>query len=85
MLGAFELIESLYADEQITERSGRAKEWVWHEHDHRLFRGTERFFRPGNKAHLVAEWIPAVDGVARSSNEAPGWRTLAAGTARQRS
>ena len=35
----------------------------WHEHDHRLFRGTERFFRPGYRAHLVAEWIPALEGV----------------------
>jgi SAM-dependent methyltransferase len=35
----------------------------WHEHDHRLFRGTERFFRPGYRAHLVAEWIPALQGV----------------------
>ncbi len=35
----------------------------WHEHNHRLFRGTERFFRPGYKANLVADWIPALDGV----------------------
>jgi SAM-dependent methyltransferase len=35
----------------------------WHEHDPRLFRGTERFFRPGYRAHLVPEWIPALDGV----------------------
>jgi ubiquinone/menaquinone biosynthesis C-methylase UbiE len=35
----------------------------WHEQDARLFRGTERFFRPGYKAHLVPEWIPALDGV----------------------
>jgi SAM-dependent methyltransferase len=35
----------------------------WHEQDTRLFRGTERFFRPGYKAHLVEEWIPALDGV----------------------
>jgi SAM-dependent methyltransferase len=35
----------------------------WHEHDDRLFRGTERFFRPGYRANLVAEWIPALDGV----------------------
>ena len=33
----------------------------WHEQDGRLFRGTERFFRPGYKAHLVAEWIPALE------------------------
>ncbi len=35
----------------------------WHEHDPCLFRGTERFFRPGYAMHLVAEWIPALDGV----------------------
>lgn len=35
----------------------------WHEHDPALFRGTERFFRPGYAAHLVPEWIPALDGM----------------------
>lgn len=35
----------------------------WHEHDAALFHGTERFFRPGYAAHLVAEWIPALSGV----------------------
>ncbi len=34
----------------------------WHEHDHGLFHGTERFFRPGYAANLVANWIPALDG-----------------------
>ena len=35
----------------------------WHEHDHELFHGTERFFRPGYAAHLVTQWIPALTGV----------------------
>src|SRR5258708_36262140 len=35
----------------------------WYEHDQRLSRGTERFFRPGYRGNLVAEWIPALDGV----------------------
>ncbi len=35
----------------------------WHEHDPALFEGTERFFRPGYNAHLVNEWIPALEGV----------------------
>ncbi|HYD76312.1 class I SAM-dependent methyltransferase [Ramlibacter sp.] len=35
----------------------------WHEHDTALFHGTERFFRPGYAAHLVGEWLPALDGV----------------------
>jgi SAM-dependent methyltransferase len=36
----------------------------WHEHDHALFHGIERFFRPGYNGHLVQQWIPALDGVA---------------------
>jgi len=35
----------------------------WHEHHPDLFEGTERFFRPGYNASLVASWIPALDGV----------------------
>ncbi|MET0541736.1 MAG: class I SAM-dependent methyltransferase [Variovorax sp.] len=35
----------------------------WHEHDTALFHGTERFFRPGYVANLVANWIPKLDGV----------------------
>jgi 2-polyprenyl-3-methyl-5-hydroxy-6-metoxy-1,4-benzoquinol methylase len=35
----------------------------WHEHDPGLFHGTERFFRPNYAAHLVEEWIPALEGV----------------------
>jgi SAM-dependent methyltransferase len=64
ILGAFELIASLYADEsKILEAFKSGAGMGWHEHDRRLFRGTERFFRPGYRAHLVDEWIPALDGV----------------------
>jgi SAM-dependent methyltransferase len=64
ILGAFELIASLYADEsKILEAFKSGGGMGWHEHDQRLFRGTERFFRPGYRAHLVDEWIPALDGV----------------------
>src|SRR3954452_1098425 len=64
ILGAYDLIASLFADEQrITEAFRSGEGMGWHEHDHRLFRGTERFFRPGYRAHLVSEWIPALDGV----------------------
>src|SRR5262249_45471711 len=34
-----------------------------HQHDARLFSGTERFFRPGYQANLVSSWLPALDGV----------------------
>ncbi len=64
ILGAYDLIASLYADEErITEAFRSGAGMGWHEHDDRLFRGTERFFRPGYRAHLVSEWIPALDGV----------------------
>jgi SAM-dependent methyltransferase len=35
----------------------------WAEHHPCLFHGTERFFRPGYRAHLVGEWLPALEGV----------------------
>jgi SAM-dependent methyltransferase len=64
ILGVYDSIASLYADEdQILETFRSGGGMGWHEHDHRLFRGTERFFRPGYRAHLVAEWIPALEGV----------------------
>ena len=36
---------------------------LWGEHDPDLFIGTEKFFRPGYSAHLVATWIPALTGI----------------------
>jgi len=35
----------------------------WHEHVHDVHEGCERFFRPGYNAHLIEEWLPALDGV----------------------
>jgi SAM-dependent methyltransferase len=64
ILGMYDSIASLYADEdRILDAFRSGSGMGWHEHDHRLFRGTERFFRPGYRAHLVAEWIPALQGV----------------------
>jgi trans-aconitate methyltransferase len=37
---------------------------AWGDHHPHLFDGTEWFFRPGYRAMLAAEWIPAMDGVA---------------------
>jgi SAM-dependent methyltransferase len=64
ILGVYDSIASLYADEdKILEAFKSGKGMGWHEHDHRLFRGTERFFKPGYRGNLVAEWIPALEGV----------------------
>jgi SAM-dependent methyltransferase len=48
---------------KIEERFRTGRGFGWHEHDRDLFTGTERFFRPGYVAHLVPEWLPALDGV----------------------
>jgi SAM-dependent methyltransferase len=65
MAGGFELLESLWNDVPRFEQAFRSGEGVaWGEHHPSLFRGTERFFRPGYIAHLATEWIPALDGVA---------------------
>ena len=64
MPGAFEIAGSIHRDEsRITDAFRSGKGVGWHEHDVALFRGTERFFRPGYAAHLVDEWIPALEGV----------------------
>jgi SAM-dependent methyltransferase len=63
--GAFFLATALVKDEpKITEAFKSGEGVGWHEHNHDLFSGTERFFRPGYAANLVSSWIPALDGVA---------------------
>jgi SAM-dependent methyltransferase len=61
---AFELIASAYIDEPKITDAFRSGEGVgWHEHHECLFRGTEKFFRPGYRANLVSNWLPALEGV----------------------
>jgi 2-polyprenyl-3-methyl-5-hydroxy-6-metoxy-1,4-benzoquinol methylase len=64
MLGGYHVVSSAFKDhERIAERFRRGKGFGWHEHDPELFLGTEVFFRPGYQAHLVGEWLPALEGV----------------------
>lgn len=62
--GAYDIIEAVFhaLDRTVDNfRSGEGLEWG--EHHPCLFRGTERFFRAGYNAHLLNEWLPALDGV----------------------
>ena len=62
--GFFEVVAACVKDEpKITDAFRSGKGVGWHEHDHGLFAGTERFFRPNYRAHLVSEWIPALEGI----------------------
>lgn len=64
MPGLCEVIAAMWRDEpKITEAFKSGKGVGWHEHDSCLFRGTERFFRPGYAANLVENWLAALDGV----------------------
>ncbi len=62
--GAFILATAaLKAVPKITERFKTGEGLGWHEHDHKLFCGTELFFRPGYAANLISAWIPSLNGV----------------------
>ena len=64
MVGGFGLLSAIYHDEpKLVEAFKSGKGLHWGEHCNCLFCGVERFFRPGYRAHLIAEWLPALDGV----------------------
>ncbi|MGD0636713.1 MAG: methyltransferase domain-containing protein [Nitrososphaerales archaeon] len=62
--GAFYISASVFSDQEKIAEAFRTGAGVgWHEHDIDLFRGTEKFFRPGYSANIVSSWLPAMDGV----------------------
>jgi 2-polyprenyl-3-methyl-5-hydroxy-6-metoxy-1,4-benzoquinol methylase len=62
--GAFVLaLGALQAVPRITDAFRTGAGMGWHEQDSEVFIGCEEFFRPGYAAHLVADWLPALDGV----------------------
>jgi SAM-dependent methyltransferase len=64
MTGGFYSLAAVFADEPKLADAFKSGAGVgWAEHCNCLFCGVERFFRPGYKGHLVAEWLPALDGV----------------------
>ena len=64
VLGGFEAFTAAVQILPRLQEAFRTGEGIgWEEHAPGLFRGTARFFRPGYAAHLIAEWLPALDGV----------------------
>ncbi|HLY43189.1 MAG TPA: class I SAM-dependent methyltransferase [Terracidiphilus sp.] len=61
---AFDVAASLWhGEDQLLAAFRSGKGVGWHEHNCRLFTGTEAFFRNGYRAHLTQTWIPALQGV----------------------
>jgi SAM-dependent methyltransferase len=62
--GFFQIaLGSVIDSPKIVEAARSGDGMGWHEHVHDVHEGCERFFRPGYNAHLVAEWLPALEGV----------------------
>jgi 2-polyprenyl-3-methyl-5-hydroxy-6-metoxy-1,4-benzoquinol methylase len=62
--GFFQIaLGSVIDSPRITEKARSGDGFGWGEHVHDVHEGCERFFRPGYNAHLVADWLPALDGV----------------------
>ena len=62
--GAFQLaVGALAAVPRIADSFRSGAGMGWHEHDHGVFDGCEKFFRPGYAANLVSSWIPALHDV----------------------
>lgn len=64
MPGAFQAaLAAIKSEPLITEAFRTGSGVGWHEHDAALFLGTERFYEPLYRAHLVENWIPSLEGV----------------------
>ncbi len=64
--GFFQIALGTVIDSPRIVEAARGEQGVgWHEHNHDVFEGCERFFRPGYNANLVASWLPALDGVVQ--------------------
>ena len=62
--GFFEIALGSVLDSPRVTAAARAGSGVgWHEHNHHVHDGCERFFRPGYNANLLNAWLPALDGV----------------------
>ena len=62
--GVFQLALGAVLDSpRVCEAARTGRGIGWHDHVPDVHEGCERFFRPGYNAHLMAEWLPALDGV----------------------
>ncbi len=64
IVGAFEAaLASARIADRLTDAFRTGEGIGWHEHDHALFHGVERFFRASYIGNLLQSWIPAIEGI----------------------
>lgn len=64
LMGGFTLARTMGRMEERLEEAFRTGAGIaWHDHEDGLACSTARFFEPGYRAHIVRDWIPALDGV----------------------
>ena len=87
LAGAFDIVASVWADEdKLIEAFKTGDGLGWHEHDHAPVPRHRALLPARLPGHLVAEWIPALDGVrGEARGGARRSPTSAAATARRRS
>lgn len=64
MQGLLQIVTAQYAEHETAVdvfKTGKGRSWG--EHNACQFCGTDRFFRPGYEMNLIANWIPALEGV----------------------
>ncbi|ANH39238.1 hypothetical protein I601_2822 [Nocardioides dokdonensis FR1436] len=62
--GLFQIaLGTLQDSDRIVEKARSGAGLGWHEHNHDVHEGCERFFAPSYNAYLVSAWLPALDGV----------------------
>jgi len=67
LVGAFQLaLAAVQSVDRLAEAFRTGEGIGWGEHHGELYPGCERFFAPGYRNHLVASWIPALDGAEQA-------------------
>ena len=62
--GFFQIaLGSVIDSPRVTQAAKTGAGIGWHDHVADVHDGCERFFRPGYNAHLIGEWLPALEGV----------------------
>jgi SAM-dependent methyltransferase len=62
--GGASVLGTMYIDKDKIVKAMRGDGALpWGDHHPCMFSGTEKFFRPGYRANLVPNWLPALDGV----------------------